>query len=123
MEDFFLYQPRDARNIPTGVYGSAAMALAEKGLLPAWALFVFKDLKEAANGPAPQVLAYLSDSAMILAPIHYDGYIKGMIIATESVSNARIRMESPCGRRIYVEMPKINGKCYAQEDVELPLIN
>lgn len=123
MDDFFLYQPRDAKNIPTSVYGAAAMELAAKNLLPPWALFVFKDLKEASDGPPPQLLAYIGENAMILAPLHYEDRVKGMVIATESASQKRMTMTSPCGRKIYVELPFVNGKFYAQEDVELPLIN
>lgn len=123
MEDFFLYQPRDARNIPTNVYGAAAMALVGTGMLPPWALFVFKDLKEAADGPPPQVLAYIGDHAMILAPVRYGENVKGMLIATEAASNQRIQMKSPCGKSIYVQIPSINGKFMAQEDVEISVIN
>jgi len=123
MDDFFLYQPRDEKNIPTSVYGSAAMALVSNNLMPAWALFVFKDLKEAADGPPPSLLAFMSENAIILAPMLYDNKVKGMIIALESASEKRIEMKSPCGRKIYLEMPLINGKFYAQEDVVLTLIN
>lgn len=123
MDDFFLYQPRDAKNIPTSVYGAAAMELAAKNLLPPWALFVFKDLKEASNGPPPQLLAYIGDTAMILAPLLYGDRVKGMVIATEAASLKRMIMKSPCGKQIYVELPLINGKFYAQEGVDLILIN
>lgn len=123
MDDFFLYQPREAKNIPTNVYGAAAMELAARNELPGWALFVFKDLREAADGPPPQLLAYIGDYAMILAPIHYENCVKGMVIATESASRKRMKMRSPCGREVYIELPFINGKFYAQEDVELTLIN
>lgn len=123
MDDFFLYQPREAKNIPTGVYGAAAMELAAKHLLPPWALFVFRDLREASNGTPPQLLAYIGDTAMILAPLQYDNRVKGMVIATEAASQKRMTMTSPCGKQIYVELPIINGKFYAQEDVDLALIN
>lgn len=123
MEDFFLFQPRDSRNIPTSVYGAAAMALVAGNNMPPWALFVFKDLKEAAEGQPPQLLAFICENAILLAPVFYENRVKGMLIALESASSRRVKMESPCGRNIYVEMPSINGKYYAQEDVELVLIN
>lgn len=123
MEDFFLFEPKEQKNIPTGVYGSAAMALAEKNLLPSWALFVFRDLKEAADGTEPPMLAYICDDALILAPYHSGHSIRGMVIAKQSASGQRRRMSSPCGKSIYTEIPIGNGKFYAEEDVELPLIN
>lgn len=123
MEDFFLFEPKDDRNIPTGVYGSAAMALAADGRLPSWALFVFKDLKEAADGAPPSLLAYICDDAILLGPLHYGSSVKGMIIAKHSASGKRRKMISPCDKSIYVEIPIGNGKFYAQEDVELYIIN
>lgn len=123
MEDFFLFEPKEQKNIPTGVYGSAAMALAENNLLPSWALFVFKDLKEAADGSPPQLLAYKCEDALILAPSHRGHTVSGMLIAKHSASGKRRKMYSPCGRSIYTEIPTLNGKFYAQEDIELPLIN
>lgn len=123
MEDFYLFEPRDERNIPTSVYGAAAMALAAQGLLPSWALFVFKALKESAEGTPPALLAYICDDAIILAPLHYGTNLKGMIIAKHDASGQRRKMTSPCGKEIYVEIPVGNGKFYAQEDVEMPLIS
>lgn len=123
MQDFFLFEPKDDRNIPTSVYGSAAMALAETGDLPSWALFVFKDLKESADGSTPALLAYVCDDAILLAPVHYGNTVKGMLIAKISASLQRRIMKSPCGKSVYVELPVINGKFYAQEDIELPVIN
>jgi hypothetical protein len=123
MEDFFLFEPKDDRNIPTGVYGAAAMALTERGLLPSWALFVFKDLKEAAEGNAPSLLAYICDDAIVLAPMHYGHNVRGMIIAKLSASGQRRTMQSPCGKSIYLEIPVGDGKFYAKEDVEMSVIN
>lgn len=123
MEDFFLFEPRDDRNIPTNVYGSAAMALTERGLLPSWALFVFKDLREAADGVPPSLLAYICDDAIILAPLHYGHSVKGMLIAKHSASGQRRTMSSPCGKTVYLEIPAGNAKFYAREDVELLVIN
>lgn len=123
MNDFFLFEPKDDKNIPTAVYGSAAMALAERGALPSWALFVFKDLKESADGTPPSLLAYLCDDAMILAPVHTGYSVRGMIIAKYKASGQRRMMTSPCGRSVYVEIPAGNGQVFAKEDVELTLIN
>lgn len=123
MNDFFLFEPQDDKNIPTAVYGSAAMVLADGGNLPSWALFVYKDLKEAANGAAPSLLAYICEDAMILAPVHNGSMVRGMVIAKHKASGQRRTMTSPCGRTIYTEIPVGNGQVFAKEDVEIPLIS
>ena len=123
MEDFFLFKPIEDRNIPTNVYGAAAMVLAEKRLLPTWALFIYKDLKEAASGPAPQLLAFLGEDAIILAPQFGPDHVKGMVVGKESARAKRRTLTSPCGKTIYVEIPDISGKFFAEEDLQIPLIS
>lgn len=123
MEDFFLYRPKEEKNIPTAIYGSAAMALIAMRLYPTWALFIFKDLKEAADGDPPSILAYVGEDAMILAPVHDQGIVKGMLIATEKASGKRLVLQSPCNKTIYVEMPQINDKFFAKENIDLNVIN
>lgn len=123
MNDFFLYEPRDMKNIPLAIYGAAAMELVATSQFPSWALFIFKDLKEAANGPAPKLLAYTCDDAILLAPVHVSGLVRGMLIARESSSKKRVIMVSPCGKKIYTELPIISSKFFAQEDIELSVFN
>jgi len=123
MQDFFLFELKEDRNIPTGVYGAAAIELSIQNLLPPWALFVFKDLREGADDTPPRLLAYIADNAILLAPSHGEKTVRGMLIAKHSASKARIRMTSPCGKSILVDMPLVSDKVVAQEDVELSVVN
>lgn len=123
INDFFLFEPQDMKNIPMAIYGSAAMEMVSRGLFPSWALFIFKDLKEASAGSPPKLLAFMCDDAILLAPALNSTTVKGMLIAREPASKKRLHMTSPCGEKIYVELPVITSKFLAQEDVELSLIN
>lgn len=123
MEDFFLYQPKDSRNLPSSVYGAAALELVRLEKLPPWSLFAFKALKEAASGSPPELVAYIGKDVMILAPNREDRDVLGMVIALES-SYLKIReLESPCGQRIKVRVPKLIGKFCAEENVLMPLVD
>ena len=121
LDDFFLYQPQDAQDIPTGIYGAAAMKLIESRQFPNWALTFYADLKKGAAGEAPQVLAYQHKNAIILAPV-VDGHtIKGMLIADYVVSEDIIEMQSNQGEMIRLQMPKLTSQYSAQEDVTLQI--
>lgn len=122
MEDFFLYQPREDKNIPTSVFGAAAMELIKQKLYPSWALFVFKDLKQSATGTPPSLLAFVGDNALLLAPIIKDKTVKGMLIANESVYGQSIEMKSPCGKTIVAAIPTLLGRYSAEENVELQIL-
>jgi hypothetical protein len=118
MEDFYLYADfEDGRNGPRAKYGAAAMELIKKSLFPSWALFIYKDLKiQAGNAIAPDLLAFIHENALILAPSVSSNECAGMLIATEEASGKTLTMESPCGKSIRVLMPDIRAKVYAEED-------
>ena len=121
LDDFFLYQPQDAQDIPMGVYGAAAMKLIENNEFPNWALTFYADLKKGASGNAPQVLAYQHKNAIVLAPL-IDGHtVKGMLIADYAVSEQIIELQSNHGDMIRLQMPKLNSQYSAQEDVSLQI--
>ena len=121
LNDFFLYQPQDAQDIPTSVYGAAAMKLIENRQFPGWALTFYSDLKKSATGEAPQVLAYQHKSAIVLAPV-IDGHaVKGMLIAEYVVSEKIIELQSNQGEMIRLQMPKLTSQYSAQEDVILQI--
>lgn len=121
LDDFFLYQPQDAQDIPTGVYGAAAMKLIENRQFPGWALTFYADLKKGAAGEAPQVLAYQHKNAIVLAPVIDNQTVKGMLIAEYVVSEEIIEMQSNYGETIRLQMPKLTSQCSAQEDVILQI--
>ena len=121
MDDFFLYQPKDAQDIPTGVYGAAAMKLIEERNFPNWALTFYADLKKGAAGEAPETLAYQHPKAIVLAP-SIDGHtVKGMLIADNDVSEEIIELQSNHGEMIRLQMPKLTMQYSAQEDVILQI--
>lgn len=119
MEDFFLYQPREDKNIPTSTFGSAAMELIKRKIYPSWALFVFKDLKQSASGPPPSLLAFMGDNVLLLAPIVKENTVKGMLIANESVYGETVEMTSPCGKTITAVIPTLIGRYSAEENIEM----
>ena len=121
MEDFFLYQPREEMNIPTAVYGAAAMELIKMKLFPSWALFVYKDLKQSASGAPPSVLGCLGESCLILAPIIKDRTVKCMLICNEKAYGTVATLNSPCGKTISVYIPILGGRYKAVENIELEL--
>lgn len=121
MDDFFLYQPREEMNIPTAVYGAAAMELIKMKKFPSWALFVFKDLKQAASGSPPVNLGYVGESCLVLAPIMKDRTVKGMLICNEKAYGNVVTLQSPCGKTISVYIPVLGGRYKAVENIELDL--
>ena len=126
IEDFYMFQPQSLRDVPSGSYGAAAMALVQSGNYPIWALFVYKALKESASGSPPSVLALLCEDAMILAPREGEtpGTIKGMLVGKETSSEAKRVMTSPCGEvEVYVSLPKADSKVFATEDITINIIS
>lgn len=121
--DFYIYASDEQRNIPDAIYSAAARKLIDMGVYPTWALFAYKDLSQRiGEGAPPDVLAYICDDAMILAPSLQAGTCHGMLIATESASDQVREMKTPCGKNIKVVIPKVNSKIVAVEDVTLPVI-
>ena len=121
IDDFFLYQPQDAQDIPTGIYGAAAMKLIENNNFPTWALTFYSDLKKGAAGTPPKLLAYQHQNAIVLAPVIDGETIKGMLIADYAVSEQIIELQSNHGDMIRLQMPKLNSQYSAQEDITLQI--
>ena len=120
LDDFFLYQPQDAQDIPTGIYGAAAMKLIQNKKFPNWPTF-YAGGKKGAAGEAPQVLAYQHKNANVLAPVVDGNTVKGMLIADYVVSEDIIEMQSNQGEMIRLQMPKLTSQYSAQEDVTLQI--
>lgn len=126
LEDFYMFQPQSLRDIPSGSYGAAAMALVEAGQFPLWALFVYKALKESAAGSPPSILALICEDAMIIAPREGEnlGTIQGMLIGKETCSEEKRIMTSPCGEiTTFVQLPRASGKFFAIEDMTVSIIS
>lgn len=99
------------------MFGSAAMALIKHHKFPPWALFAYKDLKEAASGPPPQNLAYIGKDILVLAPQIENKTMYGMVIAQESASGSLRLLESLDGERVFIYVPEFSGKFYCEENV------
>jgi hypothetical protein len=123
MKDFYLYEDKEDMNIPSSVYGSAAMALASKRLLPSWALFIYKDLRSASDGNAPELLAYIGDDVLLLAPAHRDKKIRAMVVSMESSYGKVRHVKSPCGRQLTIKCPIGVNKFFAQENLEVHVVD
>jgi len=121
MDDFFLYQPREERNIPTAVYGAAALELIKRKQYPPWALFVFKDLKEAASGEPPALLGFIGEKALLIAPILKGNSVRCMLICNEQAYGQELLLTSPCGQSIKVYIPVLTGRYTAVENIELEI--
>lgn len=122
MEDFFLYQNQEDKDIPAAVFGSAAMELVKQKAFPQWALFTFKALKEASIGRPPELLAYIGEDVMVLAPVIDGKELKGMIIGRESAQGKERKLQSPCGQIIKILVPRILGKVFAEENVSMRIL-
>ena len=121
MEDFCIYLSKEDKNIPSAEFGSAALALIERRMFPSWGLFAYKDLKEAASGEPPDILALMADDIIILAPRITGEIVQGMIIALESASGQVRFLRSPCKKTVLLQVPEFHGKYYCQENVAIDL--
>lgn len=97
------------------------MKLIEERQFPQWALTFFSDLKKSASGEAPNLLAYIHDKAIVLAPEVDDNVVRGMLIADEIVSEQIIEMQSNHGDILKLQMPKLSIRYTAQEGLALPI--
>lgn len=119
IDQFYLYQPIDARNLPEARYGAAVKALIAENLFPSWALFCYKDLVNRSGGKVPELLCFKHEYAILIAPEETPLGYKGLLIAMEEVSQSSIDMVSPCGQQVKLNIPFIHTKIIAKEDVVL----
>ena len=121
MDDFYLYQLREDKNLPTEINGAAAKWLQERNMYPSWALFCFKELLKGAGTRVPTLVAFCHPEAIILGPQMAEDSVTGMVLACKEVSNCVLDMRSPCGREIRVQMPAVPDEVVAEEGVKLKL--
>ena len=119
MEDFYLFQPLEDKNLPAERYGAAAIWLATKEMFPSFALFCFPELRKNAGKQAPTVVAYLHPSAVLLAPTETPEGLKGLLIVESVVSEQVITMRTPCGKEATVVIPSVRDEVAAEEDITL----
>lgn len=128
VSDFYCYKIEDNHDTIDAIYSSAASQLIAIGKFPRWGLFIYKELmKNIGKAKAPDVLAYVHESAIILAPKIMNDSCKGLLIATEGVSFRTlsfdiIRNDQNSNEQIRVRMPKIDGKVVAIENCVLDIL-
>lgn len=128
LSDFYCYDIDADKDSIDARYGSAASALISMGLFPRWGLFIYKELmKNASNTKAPDILAYINESAIILAPVHVSGMCKGMLIGLEGISYRNLTFDIIKGDSIQVQgirirMPRIDGKTVAIENCMMDIV-
>ncbi len=123
MSDFYLYEPRELQNLPSGRFGAAAIELVRKGKFPSWALFCFKQLSQGASGSPPALLAYIGVDCMVIAPVASPSGVTGLFIGMESASDQVRELKSPDGKVVTLKIPFIETKIIAEEDLVLPIIS
>lgn len=119
LEDFYLYQPLEEKNLPEARNGASAIWLAKNEMFPAFALFCFPELRKNAGSQTPTIVSYNHPHAILLAPTEKPEGVNGLLIAEKDVSNSIVTMTSPCGLSVRVRIPFINDEVAAEEDVTL----
>lgn len=119
IEDFYMYQPVETKNIARNAAANATVALINSKQFPGWALFCYKDLVANAGGPAPELLAFICNDAILLAPEKVENGYRGLLIAMESSSEKVRQMVSPCGQTLVTRVPRIPTKIIAEDDITL----
>ena len=120
LDQFCLYQPEEDKNLPSYVYGSAALSAHKLGMLPNWALFCYKDLASTASKdykPSNPVL--LAKDALLLHPVKMSNGWKGLLIAEESASGQIRTFRDADGEQFKLAVPIIETKVVAIENVIL----
>jgi hypothetical protein len=123
LSDFYCYAIQDEVDSIDATPGAAAKKIIELGRFPNWALFVYKDLmKNADKGRAPNVLCYLSDNVIIIAPRITGTHCVGLVIALESASNRIVQLQTLDGDdAVRVRMPILTGQTVAIENCYLDI--
>jgi len=120
MDDFALYRPIDDEGLAAGCYGASVLALIKMQKYPSWALFCYKELVATADRDyEPTVPAFLSEDAILLHPSRQANGFSGLLIAKESAGGRSVVFESTTGEIYMLDVPEIDTKFVAIEDVTL----
>ena len=120
LKDFCLFAPSDSGDSADGAYGAAALALAEKGKMPTWALFCFNELRAGAEeGYVPDTCAFIASDAMLLHPTQTREGWTGLLIAQESASERYRTFTDDNGNTYHLRVPLVHTKVIAKEGVTL----
>ncbi len=118
--DFSFYKPRDSGETPDGHYGAAYLELVRQKKLPAWALFCFKELSSSATiDYVPGEPAFICEDAVLLHPVQKAGGYEGLLLALESAGDKRRTFTDSRGQEISLQLPYVETKVIARENVVL----
>lgn len=125
LKEFCFFDDRtETGEIPKSYYGSAMVELAERGVLPQWALFCFKQLKEAADPDyRPAYPALIAEDCILLHPERKGDGWTGLMIAAESAGGKVRDFRDVNGTHISLRVPPVKTKFVAEEDVTLEMVS
>lgn len=119
-KDFMFYSDNESGELPSGRYGSAAIALVRERKFPDWALFCFPQLKSGADPDSvPSILAFIAEDAILLAPIKTQSGWSGLLIARESASEKTRQFKDDNGNVHKLTLPFVETKVIAREGITL----
>jgi hypothetical protein len=114
------YSDNESGELPSGRYGSAAIALVRERKFPDWALFCFPQLKSGADPDSvPSILAFIAEDAILLAPIKTQSGWSGLLIARESASEKTRQFKDDNGNVHKLTLPFVETKVIAREGITL----
>lgn len=120
LNDFCLYKPKEEKNLPRYVYGSAALKAISEGMYPSWALFCYKELAESAQaGYVPGNAIAVAHDAIILHPTVEPDGIRGLLIAQEAAGGQIREFIDSKGDVHRLTVPPVGTKIEAAENIKL----
>jgi hypothetical protein len=121
--DLCLYATKEDRNLPKGQYGAAMLKARDNSIFPSWALFIYKELAQAASGTAPEQYICTCEDVVVLAPTVEGTHLHGLVIAQETASNEIRQLVAPDGSTFTVQIPVISTKIIADEEMPLHILS
>jgi len=121
--DLCLYATKEDRHLPKAKYGAAMLKARDNNIFPSWALFIYRELAQAASGAAPEQYIYSCEDVVVLAPIIEGTQLHGLVIAQETASNEIRQLTAPDGSTFTVQIPAVNTKIIADEDMPLHILS
>jgi hypothetical protein len=115
--DFCFFATAEDKNDPDEINAAAYFELIDSKQLPAWALFVFSEMKKMKSStPAPDPVAAIGDGFILLAPEPVNGGMEGLLIAEKRVSGQVI--DVTIGRlKVQAIVPEFEEMLLAREHV------
>ena len=115
--EFCFYADREDRNDPDAINAAAYMALLKDGKIPAWALYIYPDMKSNAGDTAPpDDLAAIGQDFLLIAPQPVNGGMEGLLLAKQRVAGELILVKVG-NTSVRVRVPEFEESVVAREYV------